>query len=48
MRKKIKVTNNMVEIQKHLENLYAKIDFQIMLYEASNAQKSKIFFTKRI
>ena len=48
MRRKIKITTDPEEIKKHLEKLYAKIDFQIMLHEASITQKNNILSKKEI
>lgn len=48
MKREIKITTDPEEIKKHLEKLYAKIDFQIMLHEASVAQKNNIFSKKEI
>ena len=40
MKRHIKITTDPEEIKKHLEKLYAKIDIQIMLHEASINQTS--------
>ena len=42
MQRRIRITRDPEEIKKHLEKLYAKIDFQIMLYEADMTQKKDI------
>ena len=46
MERRIRITKDPEEIKKHLEKLYAKIDFQIMLYEADMNQK-KIFSQRK-
>ena len=48
MRKPIKITNDPEEIKRHLEKLYDKIDFHIMLHEAAMAQKNNILSKKEI
>ena len=48
MKREIKITTDPEEIKKHLEKLYVKIDFQIMLHEAAMAQKNNILSKKEI
>ena len=48
MKREIKITTDPEEIKKHLEKLYDKIDFQIMLHEAAMAQKNNILSKKEI
>ena len=48
MKREIKITTDPEEIKKHLEKLYDKIDFQIMLHEAAMAQKNIILSKKEI
>ena len=48
MKREIKITTDPEEIKKHLEKLYDKIDFQIMLHEATMAQKNNILSKKEI
>ena len=48
MKREIKFTTDPEEIKKHLEKLYDKIDFQIMLHEAVMAQKNNILSKKEI
>jgi hypothetical protein len=42
MEKRIKITSDPKEIQKHLEKLYNKIDLQLLLHEANISQKNNI------
>ena len=48
MKREIKITTDPEEIKKHLEKLYDKIDFQIMLHEAAMAQKNNILSKKEM
>ena len=48
MERRIRIIKDSEEIKKHLEKLYAKIDFHIMLHEAAMAQKNNILSKKEI
>ena len=48
MERRIRIIKDPEEIKKHLEKLYAKIDFQIMLYEADINQKKNTLSKKEI
>ena len=48
MERRIRIIKDPEEIKKHLEKLYAKIDFQIMLYEADINQKKNTLSKEEI
>ena len=46
MKREIKIITNLEDIKIHLEKLYDKIDFQILLHEANISQKNSILSKK--
>ena len=48
MKREIKITTDPEEIKKHLEKLYNKIDFRIMLHETPMTQKNNMLSKKEI